>query len=370
MTTGRPTGSAWLAALLAPLLFAGGPPAADSLRPLWGPLEPGPDPVGFRIVEARDASRGGRPLQIAVWYPSRPLPAGPTMTYRDYFALTVSQADLHAPSDGEVDRKASEFVAFLVRQSIPEATGWRWLAAPMLARRDAPPLDERFPLVLVAQGNGEGAPDQAVLCEYFASHGYVVATMPSPMAITGPMKSEEEIGERAEDQARDLRFLAHAASRWPNVREKDFGVMGYSFGARGALLFAMREPGVRAFVSLDGGIGTALGRNQMEKSPLFVTSGVRAPVLHAYEKEDAFMKPDFTLLHEVAHGGLEFLPTSGMHHVHFSTIGFAAVAFPEMAKATHAGPDLRESLARVARAALQLLDRTLAPAGALPVVTP
>jgi dienelactone hydrolase len=366
----RRLGNVALAAFLLPLLFADAAPAAESPRPLWGPLHPGPDPVGFRVVEARDAARGDRPLQVAVWYPARPLPAGPPVTYRDYFALTVSQSDFHAPTAGEVDRAASGFVAFLSRQGIPEATGWRWMAAPMLARRDAPALGGRVPLVLVAQGNGEGAPDQAVLCEYLASHGYVVATTPSPMAITGPMKSEGEIGTRAEEQARDLQFVAHAAAKWSNVRPGGLAVVGYSFGARGALLFAIRETGTRAFVSLDGGIGTSLGRSQMEKSPLFDTAGVRAPLLHAYEEEDAFMKPDFTLLREVAHGGLELLATSGMHHVHFSTVGFAAIAFPEMAKSTHAGPGLSESLARVARAALELLDRTLAPAGAAHSVKP
>jgi dienelactone hydrolase len=355
--------TAGFAAVLLSLSLVGAR-AADSPRPLWGPLRPGPDPVGFRVVEARDSERGDRPLQIAVWYPSRALPAGPPMTYRDYFALTVSQGDLHAPSAGEVDKAAAGFVAFLSRQGIPEATGWRWMAAPMLARRDAPALEGKFPLVLVAQGNGEGAPDQAVLCEYLASHGFLVATTPSPMAITGPMKSEAEIGARAQEQARDLQFLARAAAKWSNVRPDGLAVIGYSFGARGALLFAMREHGTRAFVSLDGGIGTALGRSQMEQSPLFDTAGVKAPVLHAYEEEDAFMKPDFTLLREVAHGGLELLPTSGMHHVHFSTIGFAAAAFPEVAKSTHAGEGLPESLVRVFRAALALLDRALAPAGA------
>jgi predicted dienelactone hydrolase len=61
----------------------------------------------------------------------------------------------------------------------------QWLDAPMLAARDAPPGGGRFPLVLLEQGNGQTLRDQAPLAEYLASHGYVVATSPSPTLITG-----------------------------------------------------------------------------------------------------------------------------------------------------------------------------------------
>ena len=90
-----------------------------------------------------------------------------------------------------------------------------WLDAPMLATADPDPSGGRFPLVLVAQGNGQSAPDQAPLAEYLASHGYVVATSPSPMRISGPLVDEASVGARAEEQAADLAFLRAALDARP-----------------------------------------------------------------------------------------------------------------------------------------------------------
>lgn len=56
-------------------------------------------------------------------------------------------------------------------------------------------------LSLIAHGNGQDAADQAVLAEFFASHGYVVASVPSPMK-KHPMTGESQIGAFAEEQAR------------------------------------------------------------------------------------------------------------------------------------------------------------------------
>lgn len=56
------------------------------------------------------------------------------------------------------------------------------------------------------------------------------------------------------------------------------------------------------------------------------------------------MTPDFGLLRQVARGGLELVPTADLHHHHFTHLGFAAAAEPELARATGAGPGLPASL--------------------------
>jgi len=57
----------------------------------------------------------------------------------------------------------------------------KFLDAPTFATREAVPATRPAALVLMAQGNGQDAADQAVLAEYIASHGYIVASVPSPM---------------------------------------------------------------------------------------------------------------------------------------------------------------------------------------------
>jgi dienelactone hydrolase len=333
---------------------------AAPASPLLGGVRPGPHAVAFRVLGRRDAGRRDRPVQIALWLPAADPGSKPPLAYRDYFALSLTEKQLvHAAKDA---RAEAGWSSFLAERGIPEELAARWLGAPMLARVDAAPARGRFPLVLVAQGNSQSAMDQAVLAELLASHGYAVATCPSPMNISGPMQDASEIAARAEEQAADLAFVLRQLERDPHVDAARLAVVGHSFGARGALLLAMQERAVRALVSLDGGIGTALGRDAMEGSRLFKASGLGIPLLHAYEELDDYMKPDFGLLRKVAGEHLDLLPTRGLHHVHFTTLGFAASAWPEVAHATGAGPEAPESLSTVVERTLDVVARALAPA--------
>ena len=178
------------------------------------------------MLAERDASRPladgrGRPAQIAVWYPAAKA-AGARMSYRDYFLLTASENDPEK-TPGEADREQAieGFERFLASAGVTKSDAASLLATQMKAVRDAAPAAERFPLVVMAQGNGQSAHDQAFLAEYLAGHGYVVATSPSPARISGPMKSEEDIAPRAEEQAADIAFAIQALGRGhPYARDR------------------------------------------------------------------------------------------------------------------------------------------------------
>ena len=335
---------------------------AAPASPLLGGVLPGPHAVAFRVLGRRDAGRRDRPVQIALWLPAREPGSKPPLAYRDYFALSLTEKELVPAAEDARAKAEAGWTSFVAERGIPEEIAARWLAAPMLARPDAAPAPGRFPLVLVAQGNGQSAMDQAVLAELLASHGYTVGSCPSPMNISGPMQDASEIAARAEEQAADLAFVLRQLERDPHVDAARLAVVGHSFGARGALLLAMQEGAVRALVSLDGGIGTGLGRDAMEGSKLFKASGLSIPLLHAYEELDDYMKPDFGLLQKVAGEHLDLLPTRGLHHVHFTTLGFAASAWPEVARATGAGPEAPESLSAVVERTLDVVTRALVPA--------
>jgi predicted dienelactone hydrolase len=153
-------------------------------------LQLGALPVGFTLLPLTDSSRrmpsgDPRPVTVGVWYPARAT-AATHLTYREYFALPA----------GAGGRELDEFLAFLGSHGAPADAVQEWLGAPMLAARDAPAVGVRFPLVLLAQGNGQTLRDQAPFAEYLASHGYVVATSPSPMLITGPLVDEADMPGR------------------------------------------------------------------------------------------------------------------------------------------------------------------------------
>jgi dienelactone hydrolase len=327
---------------LAAALPAGGDPAPQPAP--WGELRPGPYEVGVRVLAETDPRRTvkrlsrDRPLQVTVWVPAAEA-RGRRMTNRDYLALRATE--LGEP--GSPDATVAEYTHLLVENGVPEASVDRWLRASRRALAGAPEAPGPFPLVLIAQGNMQSAYDQVALGEHLAGHGYVVATCPSQTRISGPMASEDAVTGSAEEQADDLEFLRRLLRRWPTVDDRRLGVVGHSFGARSALLFAMGRPRVGALVSLDGGIGARTAKGLLERSKRFRRDRP-VPVLHVYEDADEFMAPDFDLLRSLR-GPRLVVHVQGMHHPHFTSMGAAAGVSPEFAKALDADADTPRRLA-------------------------
>lgn len=247
---------------------------------------------------------------------------------------------------------------FLRGAGIHDSTIARLLSTPMRATLNPVPRRESFPVVLVAQGNAQDAADQAPLCEFIASFGFVVVTTPSPMIRT-PLASENEIGSVADQQGSELRAAIDRIPRDIHVNKGRIGVVGHSFGARAALLLAMRDSAIRAIVSLDGGIGTSTAIPQMNAAPSFRAGAPLPPLLHFYEKLDAFMTPDFSFIRSLRFRSIDTVETRGMHHTHFTVYGAAAGALPEIASLTHADSSTSGSVAAMYERVVGFLEKNL-----------
>lgn len=308
--------------------------AEDAPLRLWGSLKPGPRAIGFRVVGARDGSRRGpgataaRPIQISVWYPAEASGVA-AMTYGDYVRLAASETTLEPPTPAQADEALSAYRRFLAGTGASENATSMWLGASMAARRDAPPAAGPFPLVVIAQGNGGAAPDQALLAEYLASHGYIVATSPSQARLGDTMTSERDILPSAEAQALDLAFVIRQLRSFPAQSRGPMGLVGYSFGGRSVLLLVGREPRVAAFVSLDSGIATKTGRGWLSRQRVDAMA-VRVPILHVFEDADDFMAPDFTLLASLPKSDRWLLRVSDLSHFEFITYGMASAVVPDL----------------------------------------
>jgi dienelactone hydrolase len=327
----------------------------------------GPHAVGFEVVALSDPARplhgAPRPIQMSLWYPAAHASLQ-AMTYVDYVALLASERGPASPD--EIRTAIGAHTAFLRSAAkMSDADVARWLARPMHATREATPLAGKAPLVLVAQGNDQSAADQAVLCEFLASHGFVVATSPSPVRIGQPMKTEQDIAPTAEDQALDLALLARAAGGRSFVDPERVALVGHSFGARSALLYAMRG-GAAVLISLDGGIGTARGAAELRASRFFDARKATLPILHIYESLDSFMAPDFSLLRSLSAANRWIVKAQHLHHLHFTVIGDAVPQFPALASATGADRATGAASQEVLRMTLRFLQvafdgRTPAP---------
>lgn len=296
-------------------------------------LPAGPHPVGFTVVERRDSARRmpdgtPRPLQVSVWYPAAAGGAD-TLRYRDYVLVAAREKTL-APLDASQEAAALErYRAFLTGNGVSAAAVEAWLGASMTAVRDASPAGGRFPVVLIATGTGGAVQDEAALGEFLASHGYLVATTPSPVRLGSPLTSDADVLPRAQEQAEDLAQALAVLRARADADGARTGLLGYSFGARAALLLAARRRDVRALVSLEGGIASAQPGDWLP--PAFPRASVRTPILHVYGDGDPASPPAFTLLESLTGARKRMVKVAGLRHLDFITYGLAAAILPEMA---------------------------------------
>jgi dienelactone hydrolase len=302
------------------LLFAS---CASAPPALWNGLAPGPHRVG---LQSEKLNSPPHQLPVTLWYPSS---GGGT-------ALTVD--DLAEMPD---------YASMMTRNGVPEESARRFVEQRLMARRGATPHDGRYPLILVAQGNGQWAMHQAVLAEFLSSHGFVVATVPSIARLV----QSDDFARLITAQTDDLQRAFAFASALSYVDRSRVIVLGHSLGARAALLFATRQP-VSAIVSLDGGIGTETGNLAQPR-----IDSALPPILHVYEERDRErLRTDLTYLRSLPARALELEKLERAGHIHFTTLGFAAATDPAIANATGAGSGVGEDVRRMATVVLRFVS--------------
>lgn len=232
---------------------------------------PGKYAVGLRVVQQYDYARSSRPaidldtgkvregelarpMMTLVWYPASG--GGKAVTYRDYLRSAAAKSDFGL-SEAQVAQAVQAMLGQNGRNLSPEQREAE-AARPMWARRDAAPVAGKFPLVVYAPGANGAAHENADLCEYLASQGYVVVASAS---VGSRGLGMEDTLENAETQAADIAFLIGYAHGLPQVDMGRIAVAGFSWGGLANVLAAARDQRIRALVALDGsmrGYGRAL----------------------------------------------------------------------------------------------------------------
>jgi tetratricopeptide (TPR) repeat protein len=217
--------------------------------------EPGPHPVGLRVEHIYDRTRvfrpltdaegrafagdRARPLQVLTWYPAEEAAREkPAMTVADYASLWATEISFDAPRTGTEQREWLDALAPTLGHAL-------W------ARRDAEALSGPFPLLVYAPSFSSTAWENADLCEYLASHGYVVMASPNMGATTRAMTADVP-GINA--QAQDIAFLIGHAASVPAADLERLAVAGFSWGGISNLFAAARDNRVKALVAFDGSL--------------------------------------------------------------------------------------------------------------------
>jgi dienelactone hydrolase len=210
----------------------------------------GPHGVGFKLVEQYDHTRSfaprtgplgevttgerDRPVQTLVWYPAAAV--GTRVTLGRYLALSDHQYTfLPAPKNRA-----------LATQEDPLA---KRASETMHAVENAFPESGAFPLIVYAASFSASSFENADLCEYLASFGFVVIASPS-IGAHGPMTGDGLEGVHA--QAQDISFLIGFAESLKQVDIAHVAVIGYSWGGLSNFFAAANDDRISALVCLDG----------------------------------------------------------------------------------------------------------------------
>ncbi len=243
--------------------------AQQSTYPLWKGLTPGPYQVGFTTTSYwRHASlspgedekeREGDaedsptlPVQVSIWYPSQAdWSQEKALAFVHYFYLTEQKNDLKPLSE---ERKAGAMDIFknfsrygLKRELTPE-TIEEIRNSPTAAMPGALPADGPFPVLLA--GHDGGIWKMSTLCEYLASHGYVIIS-------TGPVSPTYQL--LRSDPGKAIRRRMEVYSRLEEVVDTmsfanpdHTGLLGLNFDGLTSLMYQMETGRAGAVASIDG----------------------------------------------------------------------------------------------------------------------
>jgi hypothetical protein len=237
--------------------------------PLWGNLPIGSCSVGFSSHWEFDFSRAyntkfadkssyatgkaPRPILINIWYPARPNGRQQPMRHGDYLAI-LSEDRLLAKFTRELAQYERRVITKEVMQKPAEQLTPaekqlfdQFLETRTACLRNIEPAAGKFPLVIYHAGFGSSFEDNSVLCEFLASHGFVVlgSAYQEPSGKSFNVDGEVTSG-------RDIDFLIAYARRLPYVDWQHIAVIGHSGGAHAALMYrAQPSSALDAVISLD-----------------------------------------------------------------------------------------------------------------------
>lgn len=310
----------------------------DSAPSLWGDLRPGNYTVGFRTIFRYDNSRTwkstrsydgtfspdleGRPVQINVWYPGSTGRSSTKMRFSDY--VNQSAPEDFAEFNTVMKQRSQDDAA----GSVPRAEIPALQSAEMNAHRDTSTANGRFPVVLYFGGLNASINSNAILFEYLASHGYIVASI----SLLGPSDQETFQSRTADDfelSVRDMEFAWSVLQAEPNVDRTRVAVMGHSVGAIDAVILTLRNADVSAVIALDGTYGFQGLSTALTNSYGYTPEKMRAAFLDLRRAQGAQGDEplDLSVVESFRHSDRTLITIEKMHHSDFTSFAMVGAQF-------------------------------------------
>ncbi len=221
--------------------------------------------VGFKYYKTFDESRRyilnndtiSRPLLIHFWYPSEVNVENNSYYFKNYIDLISLREDFNKPPS-EVEGNSFNFVnayAGFAKQQLgidSNLTTQQILDCPVTAQYGIllAKSSEKFPLIFYAPSNSKSAVQNHMLCEYLASHGFMVISVGSAGENS---LSRNNLHESILAQVNDMEFILNYFEESLKINYAGLGLMGFSSGGLATAIFQMKNENVNAVFSMDGG---------------------------------------------------------------------------------------------------------------------
>jgi hypothetical protein len=277
------------------------------------------------------------------------------MRVGDYVRLADTEIDFNVPDQAKNRWRSLLGASFGIQQ---------W------AVRDAKHTKDRYPVLIYAPSDSSVSWENADLCEYLASHGYVVLASPSMGASTRDMTDDLD---GIDAQARDISFLITYAKTLPDTNASEVAVVSWSWGGISSVFAAARDSRIDALVSMDGsmryypGLVKGAGYVHPEKMTaplLFFTQGdpnVLENIDGHHDGPPAYIVGP-NVLNAWVHGDLLTVNMLGMAHTEFSSMFQRrenSQRFEENKVADYGRDDANTNYAYMALYTLEFLDAYL-----------
>ncbi|MDN3643217.1 prolyl oligopeptidase family serine peptidase [Lutimonas halocynthiae] len=295
-------------------------------------LENGKHKVGFRHYIRSDSTRTysriydytnqtiARPIPVSIWYPS--------------IQDTKGKEKLHVLDYLEILKEEEEW------ENLPneQILNWFYYANTPANQNhlkeiaNAYPKTEfakgKFPVIIYTPSYQSSSIENFALCEYLASHGYIVIASPSRGTETRWFSNNN--AKEMENQASDVAFLIKEVGKYEMANYDKIAVMGFSFGGLSNMIAQNKNERIKAIVSLDG-----TERYQyalLKKSPFFDINKMEVPYIHMSQKEipdnvleedniEAELNTKFDLYDSISYSTVYRLKFHHLTHSYFSTLG-------------------------------------------------
>ncbi|TFH46497.1 MAG: tetratricopeptide repeat protein [ANME-2 cluster archaeon] len=322
---------------------------------VWGELKKGDCEVGFKLIETVDNSRvfnfsieekeyKPRPLRIHLWYPSK------------------QKSENYLTVDSYLKICSEDFVPIVnlpvqLQKGLGNENLEQFSNKQTASILNAIPEYGNFPLIIIGQGLYFESPlSHFILCEYLASHGYIVATS----ALFGTHNRLVNLNvQDLETQIRDMEFIIAEVKKQKITSSNKTGIIGFDLGGMSGMILTMRNPGIAAFISLDAGILYEHFSGLPGIHQNYNLDNFRVPWLHITQSRFIQDSSIQTTMSKKKYGDNYLVTTNTTNHANFTSYSICGIENPVPAYWGEIADDLESVYIEICDYSKSFLDQYL-----------